>query len=170
VVASATPATWDYHFDFGAHPGLEGAAGFGGSPNSGIDHRIYEFKIPLNLLGASPGDTIGFASPIGPDSIPYDANTGRHNIWPAGAEIDDLSTVQPGEILVCPITSPSWAPVFTKIKAAVTDIGGMTCHAAIVAREYGLPAIVGTGYATKAIKTGDKLKVNADEGVVTIER
>jgi pyruvate,water dikinase len=85
-------------------------------------------------------------------------------------QIDELSTVQPGEILVCPITSPSWAPVFTKIKAAVTDIGGMTCHAAIVAREYGLPAIVGTGYATKAIKTGDKLKVNADEGVVTIER
>ncbi len=85
-------------------------------------------------------------------------------------EIDELGTVQPGEILVCPITSPSWAPVFTKIKAAVTDIGGMTSHAAIVSREYRLPAIVGTGYATKAIKTGDKLKVNADEGVVYIER
>ena len=85
-------------------------------------------------------------------------------------EISELSTVQPGEILVCPITSPSWAPLFTKIKAVVTDIGGMTCHAAIVSREYRLPAVVGTGYATKAIKTGDKLKVNADEGVVYIER
>ncbi|MDH4209803.1 MAG: PEP-utilizing enzyme, partial [Anaerolineae bacterium] len=85
-------------------------------------------------------------------------------------EISELRTVQPGEILVCPITSPSWAPVFTKIKAAVTDIGGMSCHAAIVSREYRLPAVVGTGYATKAIKTGDKLKVNANEGVVYIER
>jgi pyruvate, water dikinase len=81
---------------------------------------------------------------------------------------DQLGELQEGEILVAPATSPSWTPVFGKIAAAVMDTGGIMCHAAIVAREYGLPAIVGTGTATKAIKTGDRLHVDATAGVVTI--
>lgn len=80
----------------------------------------------------------------------------------------ELETVQEGEILVCPITAPSWGPVFGKIKATVCDIGGIMSHAAIVAREYGLPAVVGTGTATKRIRTGDRLRVDANAGVVTI--
>ena len=60
---------------------------------------------------------------------------------------DDLGQVLEGEILVTPVTAPSWAPVFGKIKATVTDIGGMMSHAAIVCREYGLPAVTGTGSA-----------------------
>lgn len=83
-------------------------------------------------------------------------------------QIEDIVTVQDGEILVCPSTNPSWAPVFAKIKAAVTDIGGVTCHAAIVAREYGLPSVTGTGVATQVIKTGDIIRVDGDTGVVTI--
>jgi pyruvate,water dikinase len=79
-----------------------------------------------------------------------------------------LESVQAGEILVCPITAPSWAPVFTKIKAAVSDIGGIMAHAAIVSREYGLPAVVGTGFGTKRIQTGQMLRVDGDNGVVTI--
>jgi pyruvate,water dikinase len=82
--------------------------------------------------------------------------------------VDELSTIQEGEILVCTITSPSWTPVFGKIRAAVSDIGGMMSHAAIVSREYGLPAVVGTGYATKNIKTGQRLRVDGNTGVVTI--
>ncbi|HBE45627.1 MAG TPA: PEP-utilizing enzyme, mobile region [Deltaproteobacteria bacterium] len=80
----------------------------------------------------------------------------------------DIVEVKPGEILVCPSTNPSWAPVFTQIKAAVTDIGGLTCHASIVSREYGLPSVTGTGVATSMIKTGDILKVDGTSGVVTI--
>lgn len=80
----------------------------------------------------------------------------------------ELDTVQEGEILVCPITAPSWGPVFGKIKATVCDIGGIMSHAAIVAREYGLPAVVGTGTATKRIKTGDRIRVDANAGIVTI--
>jgi pyruvate,water dikinase len=80
----------------------------------------------------------------------------------------DIMVIQPGEILVCPTTNPSWAPVFGKIKAAVTDIGGLTCHAAIVCREYGVPSVTGTGVATSVIKTGDILRVDGDTGVVTI--
>jgi pyruvate,water dikinase len=82
--------------------------------------------------------------------------------------VDQLSEIQEGEILVCTITSPSWTPVFGKIRAAVSDIGGMMSHAAIVSREYGLPAVVGTGYATKNIKTGQRLRVDGNTGIVTI--
>jgi len=80
----------------------------------------------------------------------------------------DIVDLKPGEILVCPSTNPSWAPVFTTIKAAVTDIGGLTCHASIVSREYGLPSVTGTGVATAMIKTGDIIKVDGTMGVVTI--
>ncbi len=81
---------------------------------------------------------------------------------------EQLGELEDGEILVAPSTSPSWAPVFGKIGAAVLDAGGIMSHAAIVAREYGLPAVVGTGSATKQIKTGDRLHVDASAGIVTI--
>jgi pyruvate,water dikinase len=80
----------------------------------------------------------------------------------------DIGLVQEGEILVCPITAPSWAPVFSRIKAAVSDIGGIMCHAAIVSREYGLPAVVGTGFGTKKIRTGQRLRVDGSSGLVSI--
>jgi pyruvate,water dikinase len=82
--------------------------------------------------------------------------------------LKDIVDLQPGEILVCPSTNPSWAPVFTNIKAAVTDIGGLTSHAAIVCREYGVPSVTGTGVATQVINTGDVVKVDGDAGVVTV--
>ncbi len=80
----------------------------------------------------------------------------------------ELGLLQEGEILVAPTTSPSWAPLFVKVSAAVTDVGGIMSHAAIVCREYGLPAVVGSGYATAAIKTGQKIKVDGNTGTVTI--
>ena len=82
--------------------------------------------------------------------------------------LEDVVSLQEGDIMVCPSSNPAWAPVFTKIKASVTDIGGLTSHAAIVCREYGLPAVTGTGIATSVIKTGDKIRVDGDSGVVTI--
>jgi pyruvate,water dikinase len=82
--------------------------------------------------------------------------------------VNDIGQIREGEILVCPVTAPSWAPVFSKIRAAVSDIGGTMSHAAIVAREYGMPAVVGTGQATRRIKTGQRLRVDGDSGVVTI--
>ncbi len=83
-------------------------------------------------------------------------------------DVNEIGTVQLSEVLVCPVTAPSWAPVFPKISAAVSDIGGMMSHAAIIAREYGMPAVVGTGHATKRIKTGDRVRVDGDNGTVTI--
>jgi pyruvate,water dikinase len=81
---------------------------------------------------------------------------------------DQLDEIQEGEILVTPVTAPSWAPVFGKVKATVTDIGGMMSHAAIVCREYGLPAVTGTGMASASIKTGQRLRVDGNTGKVVI--
>ena len=81
---------------------------------------------------------------------------------------DELSTVREGDILVCPITSPAWAPIFSNVRAVVTDIGGVMSHAAIVCREFGLPAVVGTGRATAEIASGQTIRVDGSTGVVTI--
>ena len=82
--------------------------------------------------------------------------------------VADLDQVRDGEILVCPITAPSWAPIFSRIQATVTDIGGMMSHAAIVCREYGLPAVLGTGLATRVLKTGQKIRVDGNSGTVPV--
>jgi len=82
--------------------------------------------------------------------------------------VKEISRLQPGDILVCQITNPTWAPIFHTIAAAVSDIGGSMSHAAIVAREYGLPAVVGTGNATSRIKDGQRIRVDGGRGVVTI--
>jgi pyruvate,water dikinase len=80
----------------------------------------------------------------------------------------ELDEVREGEILVARITTPGWGPVFARIGATVTDIGGMMSHAAIVCREYGLPAVTGTGSATAVIRTGDRVLVDGSAGTVTL--
>ncbi len=82
--------------------------------------------------------------------------------------IEELQDVQDGEILVCSVTEPSWAPVLARVRGMVSDIGGVMSHAAIVAREYRIPAVLGTGVATKRIHTGQMLRVDGDNGEVTI--
>ncbi|MGE5723006.1 MAG: PEP-utilizing enzyme, partial [Sphingomonadales bacterium] len=82
--------------------------------------------------------------------------------------VQEISRLKQGDILVCQITNPAWAPIFQKIAGAVSDIGGSMSHAAIVAREYGLPAVVGTGQATSRIKDGQRVRVDGGRGVVTI--
>jgi pyruvate,water dikinase len=81
---------------------------------------------------------------------------------------EELRQVETGEILVAPTTSTSWTPVFGRIAGAVLDVGGIMSHGAIVAREYGVPAVVGAGTATKRIKTGDRIRVDGSTGLVTI--
>ena len=82
--------------------------------------------------------------------------------------VQEINRLQQGDILVCQVTNPTWAPVFDKISAAVSDIGGSMSHAAIVAREYGLPAVVGTGQATSRIHDGQRIRVDGSRGIVTI--
>ncbi|MEO0062807.1 MAG: hypothetical protein RLZZ08_1367 [Pseudomonadota bacterium] len=82
--------------------------------------------------------------------------------------VSEIGRLQQGDILVCQVTNPTWAPIFQKISAAVSDIGGSMSHMAIVAREYGLPAVVGTGTATQKIKDGQRIRVDGGRGTVTI--
>jgi pyruvate,water dikinase len=74
----------------------------------------------------------------------------------------------PDSILVCTTTTPAWTPLFASAKGLVTDIGGALAHGSIVAREYGIPAVMGTGAATQRIKSGQLIQVDGDKGTVTL--
>jgi pyruvate,water dikinase len=76
--------------------------------------------------------------------------------------------MQPGEVLVARITTPAWTPLFAMASAVVTDVGGTLSHGSIVAREYGLPAVLGTGVATRRIASGQQIEVDGGAGTVTI--
>ncbi|TMD36948.1 MAG: PEP-utilizing protein [Chloroflexi bacterium] len=82
--------------------------------------------------------------------------------------LDEFDQVRKGEILVCQMTNPAWVVLFTKIIGLVTDAGGTVSHPAVVSREFGIPAVVGTSNATQRIKTGDRIRVNGSTGVVEI--
>lgn len=81
---------------------------------------------------------------------------------------DDFDAFQAGEILVCPTTDPGWTPVFSVAAAMVVDIGGMLSHSAIIARELGVPAVVNTRHGTRALKTGQRVRVDGETGAVTL--
>jgi len=107
---------------------------------------ITERKILVKGLPASPG--IGF---------------GKAHLIPT---VERVNEFQPGEILVTEMTAPDWVPAMKKAKAIVTDSGGMTCHAAIVSRELGIPCIVGTRNGTALLTSGMEITVDAKSGVV----
>jgi pyruvate,water dikinase len=114
-------------------------------------HRPPPDKVDeVHGLGASPGVVEG---------------TARHV-----ASLDEFDQVKEGEILVCQMTNPAWVVLFTKISGLVTDAGGIAAHPAVVAREFGIPAVVGTSIATQRIATGDRVRVNGTSGVVEVLR
>lgn len=78
----------------------------------------------------------------------------------------DLQNFQAGEVLLAKMTSPDWAEVFQKAAAVATEQGGMLCHAAIVAREEGIPAVVGAGSSLQEICDGDVVVIDGDEGCI----
>jgi len=80
----------------------------------------------------------------------------------------EFDQVQKGEILVCKMTNPAWVSVFTKIAGLVTDTGGVLSHPAVVSREFSIPAVVGTSNGTQKIKTGDRIRVDGNAGIVEI--
>jgi phosphohistidine swiveling domain-containing protein len=84
------------------------------------------------------------------------------------SSLDEFDQVRDGEILVCRMTNPAWVVLFTKIAGLVTEAGGAVSHPAVVAREFGIPAVVGTSNAGERIKTGDRIRVNGSTGIVEI--
>ena len=79
---------------------------------------------------------------------------------------DEFADLQPGEILVAPLTSPAWTPLFNRAAAVVTDVGSAAAHASIIAREFGIPAVVGCGDATSRLPTGMRVTVDGTTGNV----
>ena len=108
--------------------------------------ELEEGEILVKGLGASPGIGVGKAKVIFSE--------------------DEISKVEEGDILVTTMTTPDMVPAMKKAAAIVTDEGGMTCHAAIVSRELGVPAVVGTKNATKVLKDGMIVTVDGDKGLV----
>ncbi|HEV3120369.1 MAG TPA: PEP-utilizing enzyme, partial [Isosphaeraceae bacterium] len=99
-------------------------------------------------VGASPGRIEGVARVI--------LGTGQFN------------QMRPGDILVAKITTPAWTPLFALASGIVTDVGGLLSHSSIVAREYHIPAVLGTGVATERIQSGQNITVDGDAGAVKL--
>jgi pyruvate,water dikinase len=79
---------------------------------------------------------------------------------------DDFGKLQPGDVLVAPFTNPAWTPLFPRAAAVLADAGGPMSHAAIVAREYSIPAVMGTGDGTKKLVDGQRVRVDGNRGLV----
>ena len=79
----------------------------------------------------------------------------------------DFGQMQPGDVLVASITTPAWTSLFAMASGVVTDIGGPLSHSSIVAREYGIPAVLGTAVATRRIRSGQLIRVDGDAGTVS---
>jgi pyruvate,water dikinase len=82
--------------------------------------------------------------------------------------IDEFDEVRDGDILVCQMTNPAWVVLFTKISGLVTDTGGTTSHPAVLSREFGIPAVIGTSVATHRVATGDRIRVDGSAGTVRV--
>ena len=84
------------------------------------------------------------------------------------ADVADGGQLQAGEVLVTTVTNVGWTPLFPRVAAVVTDVGAPLSHAAIVARELGIPAVVGCGNATMRLRTGDRVRVDGAAGTVEV--
>jgi rifampicin phosphotransferase len=82
--------------------------------------------------------------------------------------LDEADRLRPGDVLVAEFTAPPWTPLFATVSAVVTDAGGILSHCAVVAREYGIPAVVGTARATATIRDGQQVEVDGNAGLVRL--
>lgn len=105
------------------------------------------------------------------DMINGFATSGGQATAPASVILSpaDFAEMKLDTILVCPLTTPAWTPLFAQAKGLVTDIGGLMGHGSIVARQYGIPAVMGTGTSTSRIKHGQMVTVDGDNGTVRIQ-
>ena len=124
----------------------------------GFDSEIRKFTNPVVITpdGDNPSTLRGISGSAGTAS-------GVARVVRSAA---GFAAVRPGDILVCRSTTPAWTAIFGTVAALVTDSGGVLSHTAIVAREYGLPSVVGTKYATRFIRDGQPLTVDGDAGLV----
>jgi len=133
--------------------------------------RSYQALTPPRVLtsdgeaisGAYQHDEVPAGALVG---LPVSAGTieGRARVIRDIAQAD----LEPGDILITTYTDPSWTPLFVAINGLVTEVGGLMTHGAVIAREYGLPAVVGVEHATQLIKDGQHIRINGTDGYVEI--
>ena len=165
-----------------------GMSGVDQRPTVGVrqaDRRRWAAVAPPDTLGVPPADDV--ADPLLAALSKQDAapgaggasGTGVITGTPAAAgvargyarvarSLSDACAAQPGEVLVCEMTLPTWTPLFSTIAAVVSDTGGVLSHCAIVAREHGIPCVVGTQVGTHRIENGMLLTVDGSRGTVQI--
>jgi phosphoenolpyruvate synthase/pyruvate phosphate dikinase len=134
--------------------------------------RSYQALTPPRVLtsdgeviaGAYRRDDLPAGALVG---LPVSAGTveGRARVVLDIAKAD----LEAGDILVTTYTDPSWTPLFVAIKGLVTEVGGLMTHGAVIAREYGLPAVVGVEHATRLIRDGQRIRVHGTDGYVEIQ-
>jgi pyruvate,water dikinase len=132
--------------------------------------RYRAMAIPREFTGPPVPET---AEGTGPDD---DGAVVLHGQGVSGGQVEGIARVvllatdplDAGEILVCPFTDPGWTPLLVVAAGAVLDVGGSMSHGAIIARELGIPCVLGTGTGTRAIRDGDRIRVDGDAGVVEV--
>jgi rifampicin phosphotransferase len=135
------------------------------------EHKLYERLTPPRVI-RSDGEII--AGEYKRENLPTDAIAGlavSSGVIEGRARVIlnmEDADLENGDILVTPFTDPGWTALFLSIKGLVTEVGGLMTHGAVIAREYGLPAVVGVENATKLIKDGQRIRVNGTEGYVEI--
>jgi len=122
--------------------------------------NIFEIRFKETQAHNDPSSDTLKGVPVSPGTV-----TGPVSVIHSPAEFDQM---KPGSILVCTMTNPAWTPLFAHAIGLITDIGGILGHGSIVAREYGIPAVVGTGIVTQRLKSGQEVRVDGDAGIVTI--
>jgi pyruvate,water dikinase len=133
--------------------------------------RSYQALTPPRVL-TSDGEVIGGA--YRRDDVPTGALIGlavsAGTIEGRARVIRDIAQadIEPGDVLVTTYTDPSWTPLFLSIKGLVTEVGGLMTHGAVIAREYGLPAVVGVEHATQLIRDGQRIRVHGTDGYVEL--
>lgn len=135
------------------------------------EYKLYEKLTPPRVL-TSDGEII--AGKYNRENLPTEAIVGlavSSGVIEGRARVIlnmEDADLEDGDILVTLFTDPSWTPLFVSVKGLVTEVGGLMTHGAVIAREYGLPAVVGVENATKLIKDGQRIRVHGTEGYIEI--
>ena len=134
----------------------------------GVDNRLYILQARPETVQSRRGNTIDRFTLKETSNVLSIGRSIGHKIGQGAAKVinnvSEMTRIQPGDVLVSDMTDPDWEPVMKRASAIVTNRGGRTCHAAIIAREMGVPAVVGCGDATTAIPDGSKVTVSCAEG------
>jgi len=143
---------------------------------SGRRHFIYDgyrsFAAPNEIGGKRRGEVAGAAAGAraGTNGIEQRGIGASRGVATGIARVartaSDAMMIERGAILVCPFTDPGWTVALDRVAGVVTEVGGMLSHAAVICREYGIPAVLGVKDATRLLRDGQRVRVDADRGVV----